>query len=78
LAWVADEIKANSPAAVAYLKRLGLKVVMLSGDNPGTARYMAHRVGIDEVEAEVSPAEKLDFIKALQARGHRVAMAGTR
>ena len=76
VAWVADEIKPTSSAAVAALKRLGLNVVMLSGDNLGTARYMAQRAGIDQVEADVSPAQKLDFIKALQARGHRVAMAG--
>ncbi len=74
--FVADELKENAAAAVQSLHQLGVKVVMLTGDDLNTASYIATRVGMDEVIAEVLPEEKLSVIKRLQAEGHVVAMAG--
>jgi Cu2+-exporting ATPase/Cu+-exporting ATPase len=73
---VADAVKAEAKAAVADLHRLGIKVVMLTGDNKSTAQAIAKEVGIDEVVAEVLPEDKLNKIKELQAAGRVVAMAG--
>lgn len=73
---VADEIKGESKNAVADLHKLGIKVVMLTGDDEKAAKYMASLVGIDEVVAHVLPQDKLAKIKALQAEGRVVAMAG--
>ena len=73
---VADTPKETSPEAVRALKDLGLRTVLLTGDNAATARTVAHQVGIDEVIAEVLPAEKVDVIARLQAAGHVVAMVG--
>ncbi|MEK7627998.1 MAG: heavy metal translocating P-type ATPase [Patescibacteria group bacterium] len=73
---VADAIKPEAIEAVKNLHALGIQVVMLTGDNKNTARYIAGQVGIDEVVAEVMPAEKLAKIVELQSRGHIVAMAG--
>ncbi len=73
---VADEIKAESKQAVADLHKLGIKVVMLTGDDEKAAKYMASLVGIDEVIAHVLPQDKLAKIKELQAQGNIVAMAG--
>lgn len=73
---VADEIKAESEQAVADLHKLGIKVVMLTGDDEKAAKYMASLVGIDEVIAHVLPQDKLAKIKELQAQGNIVAMAG--
>ncbi|MEK7612929.1 MAG: heavy metal translocating P-type ATPase [Patescibacteria group bacterium] len=73
---VADEIKPESKQAVADLHALGIKVVMLTGDDAQAATYMASLVGIDEVVAHVLPQDKLAKIKALQAHGKVVAMAG--
>lgn len=73
---VADALKAGAKEAVARLHRLGIKVIMLSGDDRHTAEYIAAEVGIDEVLAEVLPEEKLQKIKELQATGAVVAMAG--
>jgi Cu2+-exporting ATPase/Cu+-exporting ATPase len=73
---VADEIKIESKQAVADLHKLGIKVVMLTGDDEKAAKYMASLVGIDEVVAHVMPADKLAKIKELQSQGHIVAMAG--
>jgi Cu+-exporting ATPase len=73
---VADTIKPSSAAAIARLKELGLRPVLLTGDNETTARSVAAEVGIDEVIAEVMPAEKADVIRRLQAEGRVVAMAG--
>ncbi|HTD81567.1 MAG TPA: HAD-IC family P-type ATPase, partial [Thermoplasmata archaeon] len=63
-------------AAVAALKRMGLKVVMLTGDNPRTAGAIARQLGIDEVLAEVLPGQKAEKVRELQARGEVVAMVG--
>lgn len=76
VAFVADALKEEAQEAVAALHRLGIKVVMLSGDNKETAVFIAAQVGIDEVVAEVLPDEKLAKIKTLQDAGEIVAMAG--
>src|SRR3989339_768880 len=73
---VADEIKAESKQAVADLHKLGIKVVMLTGDDEKAAKHMASLVGIDDVVAHVLPEDKLEKIKSLQSQGKVVAMAG--
>ena len=73
---VADTIKPSAPAAVAGVRRLGLRPVLLTGDNEATARAVAAAVGIDDVIAGILPADKAAAIRDLQARGHRVAMVG--
>ncbi len=73
---VADEIKNESKQAVADLHKLGIKVVMLTGDDEKAAKYIASLVGIDEVIAHVLPQDKLAKIQELQTRGKIVAMAG--
>lgn len=73
---VADEIKKESKDAIANLHKLGIKVVMLTGDDEKAAKYIASQVGIDEVIAHVLPQDKMDKIKTLQAQGKIVAMAG--
>lgn len=74
---VADTIKDDSAAAIAALHDLGVHVVMITGDNERTARYVAAQVGIDEVESGVLPEGKVDAIRALQQRfGDHVAMVG--
>lgn len=73
---VADEIKAESIEAVKNLHALGIKVVMLTGDDENTAKYIGSLVGIDDVIAHVLPQDKLEKIKALQSQGRVVAMAG--
>ncbi len=73
---VADAIKPEASEAVQKLHKLGIKIVMLTGDNKHTAAYIAHQVGIDEVVAEVLPEDKLKKITELQSTGEIVAMAG--
>ncbi len=73
---VADEIKPQSIEAVKNLHALGIKVVMLTGDDEKAAKYIASLVGIDDVVAHVLPEDKLNKIKELQAKGQVVAMAG--
>jgi len=73
---VADTIKPTSADAIARLKALGLRTVLLTGDNKATAQAVAAEVGIDEVIAEVMPADKAEVIRRLQAEGRTVAMAG--
>src|SRR3989344_1747283 len=73
---VADALKENAKESIARLHELGIKVVMLTGDDKNTANYIAQQVGIDEVVAEVLPEDKLNIIKKLQAQGQVVAMAG--
>ncbi|MGI8411608.1 MAG: heavy metal translocating P-type ATPase [Solirubrobacteraceae bacterium] len=73
---VADTIKPTSAEAITRLKALGLRPVLLTGDNQATARTVAAQVGIDEVIAEVLPAEKADVIRRLQGEGRVVAMVG--
>ncbi len=73
---VADTIKPTSPEAVRSLRDLGLRPVLLTGDNEATARAVAAEVGINEVIAEVMPSEKAAVVKRLQAEGRVVAMVG--
>jgi Cu+-exporting ATPase len=73
---VADTVKPTSPDAVASLEALGLRPVLLTGDNGPTARAVAAAVGIDEVIAEVLPSDKADVIRNLQQDGRVVAMVG--
>ena len=73
---IADALKPSSPAAVAELRRLGLDVVMLTGDDPATADAIARAAGIDRVLAGVRPDGKAAAIRELQAGGRTVAMAG--
>lgn len=73
---VADPIKDSTREALAALRRSGLKVIMLTGDNQATAAAIARSLGIDEFEAEVLPRRKAELIKELQAKRRIVAMAG--
>ncbi len=76
IAAVADTLKENAKETINELHKLGIKVVMLTGDNTRTANYIASLVGIDEVIAEVLPQEKAQKIKDLQSTGSIVAMLG--
>jgi Cu+-exporting ATPase len=73
---VADPIKSTTPEAVRALHELGLKLVMLTGDNRRTAAVVAKELELDGVEAEIEPAGKVAHIKKLRAEGKHVAMAG--
>jgi P-type Cu+ transporter len=73
---VADPIKSTTPEAIRELHALGLKLVMLTGDNRRTAAAVAKQLGLDAVEAEIEPAGKVAHVKKLRAEGKHVAMAG--
>jgi Cu+-exporting ATPase len=73
---VADPIRPTTAEAIAALHKLGLRVVMLTGDSRGNAEPIARSLGIDEVHAEVLPDQKAEVVKRLQAAGRKVAMAG--
>jgi Cu+-exporting ATPase len=73
---IADPLRATSCAAVARLNRLGIEVVMLTGDNAGTARAVAQQSGISHFEAEVLPGDKAAAVNKLKANGRLVGMAG--
>ncbi len=73
---VADTLKENSKEAVEALHRMGLEVVMITGDNQQTAKAIAHQIGIGRVLAEVLPEKKAEEIKRLQAEGKKVGMVG--
>jgi Cu+-exporting ATPase len=73
---IADPIKATTPAAVSALKAAGLRVVMLTGDNATTAKAVAQKLGITEIEADVLPDQKSKVVERLRGEGRVVAMAG--
>ncbi|HHJ1295875.1 heavy metal translocating P-type ATPase [Pseudomonas sp. 17391] len=73
---VADTVKQSSRQAIAELHELGIKTVMLTGDNPHTAEAIAAQVGIDRAEGNLLPDDKLKTIEALYSQGHRVGMVG--
>ncbi|HEX9275834.1 MAG TPA: copper-translocating P-type ATPase, partial [Casimicrobiaceae bacterium] len=73
---IADPVKATTPAALAALRQDGVRIVMLTGDNRTTARAVAARLGISEIEAEVLPEHKSEVVARLRREGRVVAMAG--
>ncbi|WP_256549235.1 heavy metal translocating P-type ATPase [Phenylobacterium sp. LH3H17] len=73
---IADPIKSSAAAAIAALHARGVRIVMLTGDNAVTARAVAAKLGIDDVQAEVSPGDKAEAVRKLKAEGRVVAMAG--
>jgi P-type Cu+ transporter len=73
---VADPIKASTPEAIASLHREGIRIVMLTGDSRTTADAVAKRLNIDQVIAEILPAQKAEIVGRLKSEGHSVAMAG--
>lgn len=73
---IADPIKDSTPAAIESLRAAGIKIVMVTGDNPTTATAIAKRLGIDEVHAEMLPEQKHELVKSFQRDGNVVAVAG--
>jgi Cu+-exporting ATPase len=73
---VSDRIKESAPAIIDRLHQLGIKIIMLTGDNERTAGAVAKKLGIDEVEAAVDPQRKHERVRKLREQGHIVAMAG--
>ena len=73
---VADPIKQSTPEAIRDLRAEGVRIVMLTGDNQITSQAVANSLGIDRIEADVSPDQKADIVRKLQAEGNTVAMAG--
>jgi Cu+-exporting ATPase len=73
---IADPIKATTPEAISALKETGIRVVMLTGDNATTARAVARKLGISDVEAEVLPEDKSKIVARYREEGHIVSMAG--
>ncbi|QEM04929.1 copper-translocating P-type ATPase [Mucilaginibacter rubeus] len=76
IAAITDEIKAGSAEAVRQLKKQGIEIYMLTGDNAQTAAAIAAQAGIDHFRADTLPSDKADFVKSLQANGKIVAMIG--
>ncbi|MCI0611470.1 copper-translocating P-type ATPase, partial [bacterium] len=73
---IADPIKSSTPEALEILKQSGMRIILVSGDNRATAEQVAAKLGIQEVQAEVLPSEKLEIVKSLQKHDRKVAMAG--
>jgi P-type Cu+ transporter len=73
---VSDPIKSSTPEAIAQLHKLGLKIIMLTGDNERTANAVAKKLGLDQIEAGVAPQDKHERIQQLRQQGQIVAMAG--
>jgi Cu2+-exporting ATPase len=73
---VADPVKATTPEAIELLRASGIRIVMLTGDNPGTAAAVGKQLGLDDVRAGVLPQDKYKHVQALQTEGRTVAMAG--
>ena len=72
---IADPIKSTTPDAIATLHRIGIKIIMCTGDNSDTARAVSSALGIQDYRGEVSPKDKQDLVEDLKSQGHRVAMA---
>src|SRR5207247_9198270 len=73
---ITDPVKQSTPEAIAELHRLGLKTVILTGDNQATAQAVANKLNIDEVHAAIAPQDKYREIQKLRGAGHNIAMAG--
>ena len=73
---LADQIKPTTPAAIAELRKQGLRVFMVTGDRAATAKSVADSLGLDGFHAEVTPARKQELVREHQARGERVVFAG--
>lgn len=73
---ITDRMKESSAAAISRLKKMGIKVVMLTGDADAPACYMAGLSGVDEYKSEVTPQQKAEFVRGLRSQGRIVAMAG--
>jgi len=73
---VSDPIKPSTPEALRLLRADGLRIVLVTGDSRSTAEAVAHRLGLDDVRAEVLPEQKVEMVARLQAEGRVVAMAG--
>ncbi|MFA4941668.1 MAG: heavy metal translocating P-type ATPase [Patescibacteria group bacterium] len=73
---IADEIKPSAQETITEIRKMGLKSVMISGDNKNTARVVAKKVGVDDYLAEVSPSEKQAEVKKMQAQGKKVVFVG--
>jgi Cu+-exporting ATPase len=73
---VSDPIKVSTPRAIAQLQQMGLKIIMLTGDNERTANAVAKKLGLDQVEAGVEPQHKNERVRQLREQGQIVAMAG--
>ena len=73
---IADSIKSTTPDAISALHRLGIEVIMCTGDNFDTAQAVSSALGIKDYRAEASPKDKQDLVEELKSQGHRVAMAG--
>lgn len=73
---LADQLRPETPDVARRLRAMGIRLIMLTGDNALTARAIARKAGIDECEAQLLPAQKADFIKSLQQGGHVVGMVG--
>jgi heavy metal translocating P-type ATPase len=72
----ADGVRAESEKAISDLRKLGIRTIMLTGDNHDIAEAVAKEVGIDEFHSELLPQDKVSFVESLVSRGHRVAMVG--
>lgn len=73
---ISDPVKGSTPDAISALHRLGLRIVMATGDNERTAESVGKKLGIDEIHAGLTPAEKIELVKRLKSEGKTVAMAG--
>ena len=73
---VADPVKSTTPEAIQLLRASGMRIVMLTGDNPITAAAVGKQLGLDDVKADVLPQDKYKHVQALQKEGRIVAMAG--
>jgi P-type Cu+ transporter len=73
---IADKVRREGAMAVKELERMGIRTIMLTGDNRTVAEEVAREVGIDEVHAELLPEDKVSIVEKMVAEGHRVAMVG--